>query len=224
MTEAEWLTSENSRSMLDHLLDIPVSDRKLRLFAVACCRQMWALFDERSRNAVEVVERHVDGMASAEELAHASLATFRAYEEELIGTASVATGPTGTTAYFLTRTIPIIGSDGRQLPFDSTRKAIIGVIKSVRQSHVEAGLVAALFRDTIGNPFRPVTVDPSWRTSTVLAIAKATYHEGAFDHLPILADCLEDAGCTDAAILKHLRGPGPHVRGCWCIDLLLNKK
>jgi hypothetical protein len=36
-----------------------------------------------------------------------------------------------------------------------------------------------------------------------------------------LADALEQAGCTERAILNHLRGPGPHVRGCWAVDLVL---
>jgi hypothetical protein len=38
-----------------------------------------------------------------------------------------------------------------------------------------------------------------------------------------LGDALEEAGCSDEEILAHLRGPGPHVRGCWVVDLLLNK-
>jgi hypothetical protein len=59
--------------------------------------------------------------------------------------------------------------------------------------------------------------------SDVLAIAQAISDERAFDRLSILADALEDAGCTDNAILEHCRGPGPHVRGCWVVDLLLGK-
>ena len=64
----------------------------------------------------------------------------------------------------------------------------------------------------------------SWLASLVLGLAQAIYDERAFDRLPILADALEDAGCTDAAILEHCRGPGPHVRGCWVVDLLLGKQ
>jgi hypothetical protein len=41
--------------------------------------------------------------------------------------------------------------------------------------------------------------------------------------LALVADALEDAGCTDAEILGHLRSPGPHVRGCWAQDLVLSK-
>ncbi len=55
------------------------------------------------------------------------------------------------------------------------------------------------------------------------ALARSIYDDRAFDRLPVLADALEDAGCTDAAILDHCRGPGPHVRGCWVVDLILGK-
>jgi hypothetical protein len=66
-----------------------------------------------------------------------------------------------------------------------------------------------------------VVVDPSWRTQDVLAIARGINADLAFDRLPILADALQDAGCEDGQLLGHCRGPGPHVRGCWGVDLLL---
>ena len=66
--------------------------------------------------------------------------------------------------------------------------------------------------------------DPRWRTSNVTALAQAIYDDRAFDRLPILADALEDAGCTDADILNHCRQPGEHVRGCWVVDLVLGKE
>ena len=80
-----------------------------------------------------------------------------------------------------------------------------------------------LVREVFGNPFRLVTLDRAWLTSTVTALAQAIYDERAFDRLPILADALEDAGCGNQDILGHCRGPGPHVRGCWVVDLLLGK-
>lgn len=78
-------------------------------------------------------------------------------------------------------------------------------------------------RDIFGNPFRPVTVDSSWLTSTVLPLASGIYEEKAFDRMPILADALQDAGCDNAEVLEHCRGPGPHVRGCHVLDLILGK-
>jgi hypothetical protein len=85
---------------------------------------------------------------------------------------------------------------------------------------------AALLRDLFGNPFRPVALDSAWlawQGGTIPKLAQAIYDDRAFDRLPVLADALLDAGCEDADLLGHLRGPGPHVRGCWPVDLLLGK-
>jgi len=100
------------------------------------------------------------------------------------------------------------------------------------------GSYLALLRDVVYNPFRGVdgrpTVrerrsqelrffKPTWRTSTVSALAEGVYADRAFDRLPILADALEDAGCDSAELLAHFRGPGTHARGCWALDLVLGK-
>jgi hypothetical protein len=104
-----------------------------------------------------------------------------------------------------------------------------------RTSDQDAFAQANLLRDIFGNPFRPVTLNPSWRTSAVVALATSIYEERAFDRMPILADALEDAGCDNADILAHCRDPHllesrgalpprtPHVRGCWVVDLVLGK-
>ncbi len=109
-------------------------------------------------------------------------------------------------------------------------------------------LLADLLRDVIGNPFQPATPiwqpktldlsSPSpgmvvpivdWMTPTVEALVAAAYDDrdpaGRLppDRLAVLADALEDAGCTEPAILGHLRNPGPHVRGCHVLDLLLGR-
>ncbi len=81
-----------------------------------------------------------------------------------------------------------------------------------------------IMRDIFGNPFQLAFSDPTWLTSVVVSIATSIYESRAFDRLPILADALEEAGCDNDAILSHCRIEGPHVRGCWVIDLLLGKK
>jgi hypothetical protein len=88
-----------------------------------------------------------------------------------------------------------------------------------------------VLRDLFGNPFRPVVLDPSWRIPAVVSLAQAAYDNRALPsghldqaRLAVLADALEEAGCTDADLLGHLRGPGPHVRGCWAVDALLEKE
>ncbi len=73
-------------------------------------------------------------------------------------------------------------------------------------------------------PFSLVTVIRSMRTDSVSEIARTIYDSGDFSRLPLLADALEDAGCTDAELLGHLRGLGVHVRGCWAVDLLTGKE
>ncbi len=81
-------------------------------------------------------------------------------------------------------------------------------------------------RDIFGNPFRPVILDSfwlAWNDGAIRKMAHSIYDDRAFDRLPLLADALEDAGCTDADILSHCRTPGEHVRGCWVVDLLLGK-
>ena len=83
-----------------------------------------------------------------------------------------------------------------------------------------------LLRDIFGNPFRPVAVDPAWlvwHDGIIGKLAQRIYDERAFADLPILADALEEAGCTNAELLAHCRHPGPHARGCWAVDLLLGK-
>ena len=77
--------------------------------------------------------------------------------------------------------------------------------------------------DIFGRQDAPVAAEPAWRTSNVTALAQAIYDDRAYDRLPILADALEDAGCTNAAVLNHCRLAGEHVRGCWVVDLLLGK-
>jgi hypothetical protein len=80
-----------------------------------------------------------------------------------------------------------------------------------------------LLRDVLGNPFRPARFSPNWRTDTVLSLARQMYDSRDFGAMPILADALQDAGCESADVLGHCRGPGPHVRGCWVVDLVLEK-
>ncbi len=84
-------------------------------------------------------------------------------------------------------------------------------------------LFCAQFRDVAGNPFRPVEFRPAWLTSDVVGLASAIDATGYFDRLPILADALEEAGCTSENVLRHCREQDVHVRGCWVIDNLLGR-
>ena len=88
-----------------------------------------------------------------------------------------------------------------------------------------------LLHEIIGNPFQSVSVDPRWLMPTVGDLAATVYEMRALpsgeldpDRLAVLSDALEEAGCDDADILEHLRSAGPHVRGCWALDLILGKQ
>jgi hypothetical protein len=83
----------------------------------------------------------------------------------------------------------------------------------------------ALLRDIFGNPFRPVSFNPAWRTDTAVSLARGMYDSREFGAMPILADALQDAGCEDEQIQMHCRDANqPHVRGCWVCDFVLGKE
>jgi hypothetical protein len=88
--------------------------------------------------------------------------------------------------------------------------------------------MASTLRDIVGNPFRPTpAIDPAWLSSSghvAADIATNIYDNRRFDRLPLLADALEDAGCSNGDLLAHLRSSGPHVGGCWALDLVLGKQ
>jgi hypothetical protein len=100
--------------------------------------------------------------------------------------------------------------------------------------HAIEAIQCDLLRDIFGNPFRPVMISPAvlaWHDGLVVRLAQAAYEErhlpaGTLDsgRLAVLADALEEASCTSEDILGHLRGPGPHMRGCWPVDLVLGKE
>jgi hypothetical protein len=83
---------------------------------------------------------------------------------------------------------------------------------------------ASILREIIGNPFRPVAIDPRWLTSNVLDLARTIDADEAFDRMPILADALLDAGCDNDDVLNHCRRTDGHVRGCWVVDRLLARE
>lgn len=82
----------------------------------------------------------------------------------------------------------------------------------------------SVLRDIFGNPFRPIAFDPEWRTSNVVSLSKSMYESRDFSAMPILSDALQDAGCENEDILNHCRSDGPHVKGCWAVDLILGKE
>jgi len=95
-------------------------------------------------------------------------------------------------------------------------------IKVSRTRHNE---IARRLLSEVFEPEREqIEFDPRWRTSDVVDVARGIYEDRAFERMPILADALMDAGCENSEIIAHCRGSGPHVRGCWLMDMILGKE
>ncbi|HEY7330949.1 MAG TPA: hypothetical protein VH592_25150 [Gemmataceae bacterium] len=229
-TEAEWLTCTDPLKMLRYLLG-RTSDRKLRLFAVACCRRIWhLLIDKRSREAVEVAERYADGRATDEELETASDAAHAVWDADMERASTEGKWDRrsrlpyyNASAAAYNVAIPL-GWWGAAPAFVDPDKI---ARETVPDTSAEGAAQCVLLRDIFGNPFRPVTLHSTWlvwQGGTIPNLGQAIYDDRAFDRLPILADALEEAGCTNADVLAHCRQPWEHVRGCWAVDLLLGKE
>lgn len=247
MTEAEWLACADPEPMLEFLRG-KASDRKLRLFCCACCRRIWsALKRSSSRKMVEICEMYADNLTTSEKLntahasAHDAFARIQwAAEGDKETTPARATIYLGGGTNFYPHRVAgevaaAFGVKARERDYKSRKKAAStkGLEEPIWDQHNAIYLAAEaeeertqthLLRCVIGNPFRPITLNSSWLTSTVLALAQGIYSEKAFDRMPILADALQDAGCEDEVILSHCRQPGEHVRGCWVVDLLTGRK
>jgi hypothetical protein len=219
MTEEEWFACADPDLLLRSLPG-PASPRKLRLYGCACVREVWQfLLYEGSRSAIEIVERYVDGEATADELDRARSLAERAAAQSLphgqySGTAYAASAQAAQSVAVLAWNVTDVALTIRR----GLASNVLPEITDRKHCHI--------LRDVFGNPFNPVMIDPAWLTwndHTVPKIAMAIHYDRAFDRLPILADALEDAGCDNADLLSHCRSGGEHVRGCWAVDLLLGK-
>src|SRR5262249_29776128 len=77
-----------------------------------------------------------------------------------------------------------------------------------------------LLRCIFGYLFRSTMLPSVCVASAATKIAEAIYTERTFDHPPVLADALHDAGCDDEDVLNHCRKTQGHDRGCWVLDWL----
>jgi hypothetical protein len=227
MTEVEWLVSKDPQRMLE-FLGGKASDRKLRLFGVACCRRIWKLLpNNRCRTAVQAAEAFADGMIGVEKLRKAErVGEYYGYDEPQDLPEERLLYHIGGAIFQLcqdriaTRVVAHASADA--VSYSALAAGVDRFFANDAkddESAAQSRLICCIF----GNPFRPITIVQSSLTSTARSLAQAIYDDRAFDRLPILADALEDAGCTDQDILNHCRQPGEHVRGCWVVDLLLGK-
>jgi hypothetical protein len=250
MTEAEWEACEDPHRMIALAYGqsmrtrgrtpsrpLRATRRSLRLFACAACRLVWDdLQDHRARQAVEVSEAFADDPAriyalnAARAAARASIGETRHWSAELGRLAATSQETLQDAAARIVRIVSDrcaergLGWVLWARPYQTQEQ-----IAAWRGARVEACRpLCALLRDLFCVPPRAVAFDPAWRSSVVAVLARAAHDErelpsGRLDpaRLAVLSDALEEAGCADEAILAHLRSPGPHVRGCWALDLVL---
>lgn len=252
MTESEWFTCIEPRDML-HFLRNKSTDRKVRLFACACCRRVWEVLSEPAcHEAVEVAEAFADGRVDEVELGQAREAAYSVhaapppdtgYENGATGisraTWEAAQGTTMTALQYDTQNDAILSGQV------ASSQAATGAGYAVREQHTPEFIAdqfqasaevnereqhAGLIRCIFGNPFRKPPIETDWLTQDVKQLANAAYEERSLpdgnlksDQLSMLSDALESAGCSNQKLLSHLRDSGPHVRGCWAVDLILGK-
>jgi hypothetical protein len=220
MSEHDWVSAGNPFALVDMLHD-RATERKRQLLACALCRRFWRFLSgyEQAKDGIAVAERHADGLADAKALmqAHDRIAALRnrlsatrgsQYHDhyQALDCVALACSPPTSQRVTLSR-----GGDLR-LPYEQ---------------------LLGLLRDVFANPFRPPSLSAdlfAWQGGTIVQLAQAAYDERRMPaatldpaRLAVLADALDDAGCADEEITSHLREPGPHVRGCWVVDLILGK-
>jgi hypothetical protein len=220
MTADEWLRSGDAHRMLNALRRslpriragrssiVRAPERKLRLLGVAMCENLRPFFQhDWHRLALDSISNlageekfTLDYRASLRQLRnaaciHADNPDLDRAVEELVFPREVWTA---------------IGE-----VFVKVRSAVWVAVKGQKPNLTEP---ADLLREIFGNPFRPVAFEASWRTSTAVTLARQMFFTREFSASPILADALQEAGCENDDVLRHCRGPGPHVRGCWVVD------
>jgi hypothetical protein len=253
VTEAEWLACGDPTPMLEFLTSKASDRKLRLFAVAWCRRIWHLMTDERSRKAVEVAERFADGEATEEELAaaqdaageasadaqdtaeaatdirttKATLAAAGAAEAAAWATAWATAGAIGGAVAEAVATAWAAGAAAEATGAD--RRAAEAAEAAARQTQCD------FLRDIFGPlAFRPSAPLPpavlAWNEGTAPRLAEAIYEdrkmpEGTFDtgRLAILADALLDAGCEDEGLIQHCRSEGPHVRGCWAIDLILGK-
>ena len=195
MNEAEWLACNDPTPMLTQLKG-KESDRKFRLLTCELLRRYTDLMGAEGWTLTPAVPWRAIELGEL-------WADGKVGDEEILAYC-------GPTADRLTPLLP------RAL------EAFESCVEICRY-YCTLQIPSSLLCEAFGNPFRPVTFSPEWRTDTAVLLARTMYDAREFSAMPILADALQDAGCDSDDILAHCRGPGPHVRGCWVVDLVLGK-
>ena len=217
MTEAEWLTCDKVVVPVMNWLRRQGDGRQFYLAGCAALRHVFhALPDDRFQDLVTLVERYADGLALANDVRRRrrglEAVVVRNMEALQLQGRTLAQASKEVAAY--AATIHLARPDAG---WEAGYSAMVEAARVGKRAD-QWLWQCAMLRDIFGNPFRTApALDPAWlhwNDGTAVAIAQAIYEERRFEDLAILADALEEAGCTSGDILEHCRGPGPHVRGC----------
>jgi hypothetical protein len=211
------------------------SERKLRLFGCGCCRRHWPMMDSQLRQAVEEVERYADGFDTGEAIAtlERTIRHGMAGSEAEPDASAVWRVDALLAWHAIAPERTIWAEDVLLTGLSWLARGIPGEGRAAWRA--EAHRHCSVLRCVFGNPFRVSSPLPpgvlAWNDGTARRIAEGIYEErqmpeGTLDsfRLAILADALLDAGCDDEELLAHCRSAGPHVRGCWAVDLVLAKR
>ena len=219
MTEEEWQECEEPTLMLNFVRRKTrkvATERKLRLFAVACVRRVEATIAwEDGRKAIEVAERYADQKASKEELRASQKAAIRGTRVR----SARYYGP-HVPAAERRRRAALAGAIKASGKWEKVPHAAECAVELCSRRSPHDAVSAGCSDASSAARFVPYRVRAGWLTSTVLP-SRRVYESRDFSAMPILADALQDAGCDNDDVLNHCRGPGPHVRGCWVVDLVL---
>ena len=203
MTDRTDWTAGSPATVSGRIRKAGVSERKCRLFCAACCRAAERHITHRPcLDLLAVVEAWADDPTRADEARRLRRAV----------------------ALWSNKIHPGAGSDQDWLARWSVWCAAAPKIVPPAQGFLKPRAFRPLLREVIGGDLLRPACPPAWLTTDVLGLARKVYEDRAFDRLPILADALTDAGCNDETILTHCRSKGPHVRGCWVVDLVLGKE
>ena len=211
MTEADWIATTQPELLLEWLVEEapPPSDRKILLFGLAGCERLLPVHPNRIYlHALHLMEQHVEGERS--EQAVERVTDELTMEEDALDR---------ITTFQMVLRLPWYDRESSGI---ALRRLLLNVL--LFRGTEESGRLCSILRDIFGNPFRPCDVEPRWRSSTVVDLARTIDLERRFERMPILADALMDAGCDDEALLQHCQGSNEHVKGCWLLDLILGKK
>ncbi|MGF1580780.1 MAG: hypothetical protein ACFCD0_15570 [Gemmataceae bacterium] len=232
MTEDKWFACQNPDHLLDYVQD-QISDRKLRLFVCACVRMVWdLLIDDRSRRAVDCGERLANGHLSYAQTRNVGLAARSA---ELSFRDSNFRGSQGRMqAYHAARAAALTLVPNADLMRLGPTFCELAQIEKLSQLEPPAAVrrrvrsaQSRLLRCLVGNPFRPMYVEPRclvWNGGIIVKIAQRIDESRNYGHLPVLADALEEAGCSNEVILEHCREGTTHAKGCHVLDCILSRE